>query len=702
MLTARKLDPGMGKAVFERTIERNKEIWLQTSRRVSFGNALLHPSGLRDYDPLQRHIANRSIIPSGRHLQHGDYQQPERNLELFSNCSTAAASFILFYLLLNGSGVGRDYSDNQMLVDWSYMPDVRVVLSKDHPDFTNTIGFESAEDARMDYPDAIWHTVGDSREGWALGAMQLEVMAYQKIHRDKILVLDFSNVREKDRAIQGMQGRPASGPIPMMTALKNVAHVKYMGFRPWKQTMYVDHYLAECVLVGGARRAARIATKYWKDSDILEFIAIKQNGALWSANNSIAVDDDFYTKAKSNLFGHHDAFKKAKLVFTGIVTAQYEHKTGEPGILNTHMLEVELEGLEAYKSGDFLNSSRLNVSDDAKKMLSDIIAAVLLHAYQFIVNPCGEIVLFIGGGYCIVSDWVPYHCPSREEEEEAIRLLVRFLIRTNLMDSLYKYETKRTNRIGISIIGVHEYAWKYFGFGFRDLIDENKSAIFWEHVSWWKSVVNDEAKSYSAELDVAEPHTNTTMKPGGTTAKLDGLTECANLPSMREYLRWVQFKNGNPLIEKYKSLGYPWRALTTYENHTIIGFPTQPEMCRIGMPDDMIVTAAEATPEEQFQWLRNLEKYWIAEKGNQVSYTLKYYPDRVSFEDFSRIMLDNFPTIKACSVMPQISDTKYEYQPEEPISRERYEELVANIIDPEFIQILDERALLCSNGACPL
>jgi hypothetical protein len=29
--------------------------------------------------------------------------------------------------------------------------------------------------------------------------------------------------------------------------------------------MYADHYAAECVLVGGARRAARMATKSWRD-----------------------------------------------------------------------------------------------------------------------------------------------------------------------------------------------------------------------------------------------------------------------------------------------------------------------------------------------------------------------------------------------------------------------------------------------------
>jgi hypothetical protein len=36
--------------------------------------------------------------------------------------------------------------------------------------------------------------------------------------------------------------------------------------------MFVDHYFAECVLVGGARRAARMSTKSWRDKNVLSYI----------------------------------------------------------------------------------------------------------------------------------------------------------------------------------------------------------------------------------------------------------------------------------------------------------------------------------------------------------------------------------------------------------------------------------------------
>ena len=53
-----------------------------------------------------------------------------------------------------------------------------------------------------------------------------------------------------------MQDRPASGPGPLILAIEKIAKMRDADMEPWRSTMFVDHYLAECVLVGGARRAA--------------------------------------------------------------------------------------------------------------------------------------------------------------------------------------------------------------------------------------------------------------------------------------------------------------------------------------------------------------------------------------------------------------------------------------------------------------
>ncbi|MBT7184128.1 MAG: recombinase, partial [Candidatus Pacebacteria bacterium] len=297
----RRLDQGLGKAVARRTYLRRLtnpktnrerwEKWSEIAERVALGNSMLITGDKKyqksEYKVLRKHISNGSLLMSGRHLQHGDDTQPGRNMEVFTNCSTAASSFVLFYLLMNGSGVGRAYDDDMCVVDWDNMPNVRCVIDDQHADFVWGED-ESVNDARHKYGEANdhvhWFEVPDSREGWAEAVEMVEIMAYEKKYRDDLLIIDFSKVRGKGEPIRGMQNRPSSGPRPLMQAIAKVASIKGAGMSLWKQAMFADHYLAECVLVGGARRSARIATKQWTDPEVFEFIKIKKGGFLWSAN----------------------------------------------------------------------------------------------------------------------------------------------------------------------------------------------------------------------------------------------------------------------------------------------------------------------------------------------------------------------------------------------------------------------------------
>jgi hypothetical protein len=201
------------------------------------------------------------------------------------------------------------------------------------------------------------------------------------------------------------------------------------------------------------------------------------------------------------------------------------------------------------------------------------------------------------------------------------------------------------------------------------------------------------------------------VKSHNTTSKLFGLTEGWHLPSMREFLRWVQFRSDDPLIEQYRDQGYPTKELVTYSGTTIVGFPTAPVITTLGMGDKMVL-AGEATPDEHFKWLRLGEKYWIdgtdekgvpvKEKyGAQASYTLRLDPRVVSLESFKDTMLRQQQTVKCCSVMPMSATTSYEYLPEEPISHREYERLVRHIKGVRDEDISKEH-IQCDNGVCPI
>lgn len=202
-MPGRPLDAGMGLAVGRRTVFRpeDAEDFGRVAERVSAGNTALAPTAPGEREALRNAIATGALLTSGRHLQHGDAEQPKRNMEVFTNCATAITSFAEFYLLLNGSGVGRAYDDELAVVDWAWAPDLRLHLSPEHPDFpatrdtlrrfgvemgllpwgTDDAGFDAAAEAAVRAfleaelvsdlatipAGAVVHRVADSREGWA-------------------------------------------------------------------------------------------------------------------------------------------------------------------------------------------------------------------------------------------------------------------------------------------------------------------------------------------------------------------------------------------------------------------------------------------------------------------------------------------------------------------------------------------------------
>jgi hypothetical protein len=474
-----------------------------------------------------------------------------------------------------------------------------------------------------------------------------------------------------------------------------------------------------------------MSTKIWSDNTILDFITVKRpieynelsaeqilsfrknnmfppQPFLWSSNNSVMVDDEFWNLVEGE--GTDSLSLHAKKVFKMISESSYSTGTGEPGIINAHKLVQKNEGWTGLNIGDYVASDRYQTNEDTQVYLSKLAKKARRKKYTMITNPCGEITLNVLGAFCVIADVVPYHAETLDEAEEAFRAVTRAMIRVNTMDSIYKKEVDRTNRIGVGITGIHEFAYKFFGYGFYDLINEEKSKDFWLTLARFNRAVRDEAEKYSKKLGVNIPHTMTTVKPSGTVSKLFMLTEGWHLPSMREYLRWVQFRSDDPLIENYRKAGYPVRELVQYSGTTIVGFPTAPAITTLGM-GDKLVTAAEATPADQFKWLMLGEKYWIHgtdengepvkdNYGNQISYTLKYKPDLVSLENFQKMLLKYQSKVRCCSVMPQEDASAYEYQPEEQVSKKRFRDIVAKI--SAIAEDIGREHIDCATGACPI
>lgn len=683
----------------------------------------LSPDFIKEFQDTLR-LGKQGVLPySGRHLQHGDMQQRNKLGELFTNCSTAMFSWALFKLLLKGSGVGRDYTSDLHWVNWDFLPECRFVLEGPdqfgmggHADYEPWI--ESLQSAKHKYDSESekvrWFEVEDSAEGWVKVVTILETACFHKNNRDHLFIFDFSKVRRKGAPIKGQQNRPSSGPVPLILALHKVMEIRGAGMKPWKQAMFVDDALAACVAVGGIRRSSRMATKHWKDKDVLEFADIKREGFLRTANNSILVDREFWSYVRNPRDRSAEAVH-ARRVFAAASEAAFMDGTGEPGLINVDMLTWSNVGMDQITPDTYIDTfyadTILGLHPRTKQMIAYVLGKAKTKSYCCIVNPCAEIVLALYGGYCIVGDVCGTWARTLQDFVQGCRLMARALMRVNRMKMMYGAEVRRTNRIGVGLTGIQEFAWNHFGINIKQILWADQAVItddlgnlrnvatgeiydkeiyirsvkFKEFTEFCAEEVERSANEFADAHGMPRPHTYTTLKPAGTGAKVMNSTEAANAPTVSTYLRNVQFSVDDPQYWELRDRGYPWRDVSAqYAGHHIIGFPTKQLISDI--MGDNVVTSEMLTPREQYAWLRWLENHWLLGEGrnNQISYTMKYTESKTTLEEFRTLMIEEQSTVRCCSWMtiadPEEMSRKYAYLPEEPITFARYQELMGGII----------------------
>lgn len=696
-IAARPLAPGLGVAVARHGIFRPEDRgdFGRVANRVAAGNiALLGDPAANSRNEqafLRNAIACGALLTAGRHLVRGDATQANQPMEFFVNCATAATSFTCFYLLLCGAGVGRAYDDAICLVDWRRAPRLFFHLAATHPDYGRANAPLLAALAET-APDGATHfVIPDSREGWAEALEALEAMAHAG-QADHAFVLDFSAIRPSGQPICGLAGRPAPGPLPLLSAFLALRDdiIKAPQAMPfWEQALRVDDTMAQAVMYGGLRRAARMAAKTWRDPDAPRFAAGLDLPGRASATYALLVNADFWARVGPRAKVDNPATGHARTVFEAASASI--HQRGEPGFINAdRMVQAPLPDPDTR-----FGSARFSMAQGAA-LLSDIAIHARGADFTAITNPCGEVALPVTGGFCVVADVAPLlACPVPLEEVArgalpddlaatwdqrvvaAIQLGVRFLIRINRMKGIYDAEIRMSNRIGLGLTGIFEWAWLRYGLGFDALMAPHGGRSFWRALARLSALAKREARDYARSLGMAAPVTVTTIKPAGTTSLLFGLSAGAHPPPAAQYLRWVRYED-DVSAQALLRAGHPARRTAS---GFLIGFPTQALLSRLGHHLGLM-TAGEAPLAAQYRWIDLLERYWIgARQGNQVSCTLNFDADMVSLPELQRLLRRHQPTLRAASLLPRRAACVIEKatMPEEPISAATYAALMAQI-----------------------
>jgi len=333
---------------------------------------------------LRNAIACGALLTAGRHLVRGDATQPEQPMEFFVNCATAAASFTCFYLLLCGAGVGRAYDDRLCVVDWRRAPRLFFHLAATHADVVLADAPMRAALAETAPAGAQRFMIPDSREGWAEALEILEAMAHAgRSHH--ALVLDFSAIRPKGQPIRGLGGRAAPGPLPLLAAfltLRAQVIQAQQAMPLWEQALRVDDIMAQAVIYGGLRRAARMAAKNWHDPDAPRFAAGLTLPGGAGVAYALLVDRDFWARLGPRAKIDEPLTSHARAVFDAASSAI--HARGEPGFINADRLAPST----AHDPPRPVGSVRFPACEGAA-LLADIAQRANRMAWRSITNPCG-------------------------------------------------------------------------------------------------------------------------------------------------------------------------------------------------------------------------------------------------------------------------------------------------------------------------
>ena len=201
-------------------------------------------------------------------------------------------------------------------------------------------------------------------------------------------------------------------------------------------------------------------------------------------------------------------------------------------------------------------------------------------------------------------------------------------------------------------------------------------------------------KIYSEWFAIPESIKVTTIKPSGTLSLLAGATPGIHYPESQYYIRRVRLANNSPFIPILKESGYDVESAVGQEESTsVVSFP----VC-VG---ENIRTLKNVSMWEQLSLAALAQKYWA---DNSVSATITFDPINEGNQINDALNLFQYQ-LKAISFLPRLEYGAYAQMPYEEITKERYEEMLSNLLPLDFLNLFSAEAIgekYCSNDSCSI
>lgn len=491
--------------------------------------------------------------------------------------------------------------------------------------------------------------VKDSKIGWASSFRELISLLYA----GKVPKWDLTALRPAGAPLKTFGGR-SSGPGPLNDLFEFAVRM-FRNAAGRKLTSIECHDLmckiGEIVVVGGVRRSAMISLSNLSDDRMRS----AKSGQWWIeyphrslANNSVA-----YTE------------KPEIGIFMREWVSLYDSKSGERGIFNRMATQKKSKknGVRKWEDIDFLT------------------------------NPCGEISLR-PMQFCNLSEVVV-------RENDTLKTLKPKLVMATILGtfqstltnfryirSTWKKNCEEERLLGVSLTGIMDH---------EVLSGQKGPELLKQWLTEMRKIVHDTNKQWAHNLGINSSTALTTCKPSGTVSQLVDSSSGIHPRYSKYYVRTVRNDKKDPLSDFMISQGVPCEQDVMNPQNWVFSFPVKsPEHC---------VVSGEIDALGQLEVYKIYNEFWA---DHNISITV--YVNEHEWFDVGAWVYKHFDTLNGISFLPH-STHSYQQAPYQPISAEKYDELVKVMPKVDWTKFninehedntVGAQQLACTSGVCEI
>lgn len=631
------------------------ETWEETVQRVIDHQAWLWERAektdalsVKAYDELrelQKLVLDRKVLTSGRTLWLGGTAVAKRREASQFNCSFTYVETVydvVDVLWLLMQGCGVGFRPIVGQLTGFQNPISEIEVIR-----SERTTKDGNQDNTETYDEATgtWTIqVGDSAEAWSKSIGKL---VSHKFPASK-LVLDFSQIRPAGERLKGY-GWISSGDESISKAYIAIANILNRRAGSLLSRIDILDVVNWLGTVLSSRRSAEIALFEVGEDEWEEFAVAKRD---WWIDN--------VQRAQSNnslLFKQ----KPSKAELSHIFDLMVEAGGSEPGFIN---------GATAAKRAPWFKG----------------------------VNPCAEILLG-NKSFCNLTE---VDVAKFKGDSAGLRRAIYIAARAN-------YRQTCVNLLD----GILQEAWhlnneflRLCGVGLTGIV-RRPDLHPYDYAELQRTATSG-AYSMADELGLPRPKNVTTVKPSGTLSKVMDTTEGVHKPLGKYLFNNVNFGKYDPLVPLCRSAGYKVIENPVDPSAVLITFPVKWE----DVPFDKVERDGKVLEVNLESAISQLDRYKMLMQNwcqQNVSATISYSVDEVpAIVDW---LLENWDHYVGVSFLFRADPTKtakdlgYLYLPQEVVSKEVYDDYVANIQPIELDKSNDIDAPIeedCAGGVCPV